>query len=310
MRKRLLTWITITCFFSSANAQEGKLPLEMENGHLFSQWIINDSIEARVFVESGFPKIVINEAFARRLGLELIPAPDSTRIRLWSSPSPYPVPYLIQDSLTVNGRKLAIDALVVDYSAIPSWDGRDMVFPIVDLGGKVELNIKEKYMKVLPHMVNVFPGHSSFDVTTDEWTRGIYLNTTLTCYDATGTNEELSGNFLFDLGAGNMFFINKNRSEGADFTRQADRMLLDPSTYPKNPRTELEIIKPEKILFCGFEIPGAAIPSMKIHSSRASDQYVGIAGNPFFRNFVVVFDFENNKFYLKPHSGIIKMPEN
>ncbi|AEW21755.1 hypothetical protein BFO_1888 [Tannerella forsythia 92A2] len=36
----------------------------VKSGHLLSEWKLNDSIQAKVMLETGFPKIVISENFA------------------------------------------------------------------------------------------------------------------------------------------------------------------------------------------------------------------------------------------------------
>ena len=312
MRAFFLT--LLICFYSVLIAQETKLPLEIRGSHLFSHWKLNDTIDVRVFLETGFPRIVFSEKFAKehlRGMVDMVEAPENSFITLWNNDGQkIKVTYLIKDSLILNGEKLKIDALVADVKNQKSWEGRDMVFPLCDLNGRIELNIKDKYMKILGR--NELPPADCFtyDLMFDNRTRGLYMTTTMQIYDAFGGKEELKGNFLLDLGAGGSFFLNKNRTEVTEFVSRSDRMMLkDTTQFKQNPRTELSIIMPEQMKIDNIEIKESFIAAMKITSSNTSDNYVGIIGTPFFANFIVIFDFENTKFYLKPHSDKVKIVE-
>ena len=308
--KIIITLLILVCFCVTLTAQETKLPLDMKGGHLYSQWTLNDTISTKVFLETGFPKIVISETFAKKhLSnlVRLVEAPENTYIVLWNNQR-YKVSYTINDSLVVNGKKLKIDALVTDVSTQTSWESCDMVFPLSDLNGKIEINIKEKYMKVMDKFEHLSTHFSAYDVKTDERIKGLYITTTLQCYDTSGEKEELTGNFLLDLGVGGAFFVNKNLSDVANFVTQSSRMILkDTTQFKPNPKTELSIIIPNRIQLGNIELKGSFIAAMKIFLSKASSNYVGMIGNPFFANFIVVFDFDDNKFYLKPNTDKAKI---
>lgn len=314
MKTFLLTFLLFSCAWNISTAQETKLPLEMKSGHLHSQWIINDTIETKVFLETGFPKIVISETFAKKhlqSLIKMVEAPENTYIALWNNDNQkYKVSYLINDSLIINGKKIKIDALVTDFSTQKSWVSCDIIFPLFDLSGQTELNIKEKYMKVNYKNEYAPTDFIVYDVQTDSRTKGLYITTTLRIYDTSGEKEELTGNFLLDLGAGNAFFLNKNQSKVSTFVTQSDRMhLKDTTQFKPNPKTELSIIMPNRIEFDNIEIKGHFIAAMKIFASNQSNSYIGMIGNPFFANFIVIFDFDNNKLYLKPNSDKVKIVE-
>ena len=62
MNVRLI--IGLILLFNLAIAEEKRFPLIVKSGHLLSEWKLNDSIQAKVMLETGFPKIVISENFA------------------------------------------------------------------------------------------------------------------------------------------------------------------------------------------------------------------------------------------------------
>lgn len=314
MRTFFLILYFLITVWSISFAQEMKFPLERKNGKLLSQWTINNTIEAEVFLETGFPKIVISENFAKKHLYHLVKmteAPVNTYIALWDSPNQrYKVSYQINDTLIVNGEKLKIDALVTDFAARKSWENCDIIFPLFDLSSKIELNIKENYMKINHESEFPSTGIIVYEAKRDNRTKGLYITTTLKIFDTYNKSEELSGNFLFDLGAGNTFFLNKNLSEVSTFVAQSDRMQLkDTTRFQPNHKAELSIIIPDRIIFDKIEIKETFIAAMKLFASNSSNKYVGVIGTSFFTHFIVIFDFDNNKLYLKPNSDNVKIFE-
>lgn len=292
-------------------AQAPKLPLEMIGGHLFSQWTINDTIVASVFLETGFPRIVISESFAEKHLQNLVTMVENTggtSVASWGRPGERTrVSYFINDSLIINGEKIEINAFVADFPAIRE---HDMLFPLFDLGGKIKLNIKDGYMQIIREGEFQTSDFIVFDANFDDRNRGVrglYIATTLQIYDEFGEKEELSGYFLFDTGAANAFFLNRNVSETSTFVAQSERMHLTEGFTP-NPAAELAIIQPSRIIIDKIEIFDTFIPAMKMFGDNAN-HFVGVIGNRFLANFIVIFDFINKRVYLKPNSDDVKVIE-
>lgn len=292
-------------------AQGSRIPIEKRGGHLFSQWTLNNSVKANVFLESGFPKIIFSQSFielhkdALKVKLE-VPSEDIF-VGFWGADKKYKALYTINDSLTINGVKLSIDALVVDTSEIPSWGERDILFPILDLQKRIELNISSKYIRMLDAEEKISEEYISFNVHKDDYTRALYLTTTLTAYDDGGSKEELTGNFQLDLGAGNAFTVNKSQPNVAEFVALSDRMVLKDSTQVQGPKdVDLSIIMPYKVRLGNIEVNDSYIVSMK-YKGKGAALYSGNIGPKFFESFIVIFDFENSKFYLKPTSYKVKI---
>ncbi len=291
---------------STIIAQEIKLPLLFEYGHLFSDWKLNDSISTKVMLETGFPKIVINESFANKHLKQIVDmkkAPPNTQIALWGGEK-NKVSYIIKDTLIFNGKKYIIDALVSDFSSNKSWKNRDMVFPLCDLSGITTINIKDNYMIVDNYTEN-FSGYLQFNVKYDKGTKGLYFESNLSIFDSLQTKETLRGRFLLDLGAPNAFFVNRNSNKVELFIKKSDRMILkDTNKFTPNHRVNLAIIKPNKINIKNIILSNEYIVALKLFGKQ-SDKYVGIIGNHFFENFITAFDFDNKKLYLKPNSDKI-----
>jgi len=296
--------------WTSLLGQEIKLPLEMKSGHLCSEWQLNDSIKVEVFLETGFPKIVISQSFAQKKFSELKTrkASEDATIALWGNQNKIKISYLIKDTVKVNGKKEIFDALVADFSTIKSWKDYDIIYPLRDLSKAVEINLNDNYMIVDKDMKNLSPDFIKFKAETDKKTKGLYINTTLQIYDTLNTKEKLKGNFLLDLGAPNAIFINRNRPEVEKFVTNSDRFLLkDTTKFNPNPKIKLAIIMPDKLQIGNVLLEHNFVVAMRMFKSEKSNRYVGMIGNKFFMNFVMIFDFKNNKVYMKPNSDNIKI---
>ncbi len=305
---KIVTTILLVCIPmllpARLQAQGMRSSLDVNTGHLFSEWTLGDGVQAKVMLESGFPKIVIDKSFATKyyaqLGIGLAEAPANTYVALWGGAQKYPVTHTVDDSLAVNGVKLRLEALVVDFRDVnsPSWRSCDVVFPVADLGGAVEFNIKERYMRTLLDGYTLPQGFTSWNVERDKRTRGLCVAATLEVCDTSGRCEELTGDFLLDLGAGNALTLNKNRADVAEFTARCDRMLLkDTTRFHSNQATQLQIIVPFSSRLLGIETRGGFIPAMKLF--HGVDAYAGLVGPRFFENSAFIFDFDRNKLYVK-----------
>lgn len=307
MRRKIVFFVLFVSSFWCLNAQKIKLPLEVKKGHLFSEWKINDSIKVRVMLETGFPKIVINEKFAKKhlRGLvKMKKAPDSMNIALWGTSEKQKISYLIKDSLTVNGHKIFIDAVVADMSS--KWKNRDIVFPLQDLSEMVEINIKNRYMVIGENLKDI-SGCLKLKVKYDKEVKGLYLPTVLNIFDSLQKKESVKGNFLLDLGAPNAIYLNRDSEKIEKFIEISDRMVLkDTAKYSPKSYTKVVVLIPPKIRMNDIVLREEYIVALRLKRKK-SRKYEGVIGNRFFCNFIVFFDFKKKAVYLKPISDKVRI---
>lgn len=298
-------------FTSFLFSQETKFPIKLKSGHLYSDWIIDKSIKTKVFLETGFSKILIDKKFADKYLTNLVKkveAEDNVFVSSWGDANKYKVDFYIEGFLTVNGQNIKIDGIVMDFSLHESWRDCDMVFPLKDLNNAVEINIKENYMKIVMLTDSVLKEYYSLSVNSDNLTKGLSIIETIEVIDSNGNGEKLKGNFIFDLGAANAFYLNRNQPEVDLFIEKSQRMILkDTSRIGPNNINQLSVIIPNKINFGNLEISETYIVAMKMMVSKSANQYLGVIGNKFFENTSVIFDFNNNRIHLKPNSNLIKI---
>ncbi|HOD68199.1 MAG TPA: hypothetical protein PKI13_02115 [Bacteroidaceae bacterium] len=310
IKQKLIIISILICLRGILPAQEIRLPLEVQSGHLYSDWKLNNSIQTRVMLETGFPKIVISENYAltHLKGLaEFENASENTYISLWGQTDKTRVSYLIRDTLQFSGMSLFVDALVADVSDMTSWKDLDMVVPLKDLPGITEINIGDRYMLIDIKPEELNEGYEVFKVEYDDNVKGLFLTSTLTVYDSLKTEEKLTGNFLLDLGAPNAVFVNRDLVEVEEFVMRSERMLLkDTTMFKPNPATKLAVIMPYEFRIANISCKEEFIVAMKM-LGRNSQKYSGIIGNRFFSHFAVAFDFINNNLYMKPKSDKVEI---
>ncbi len=312
MKNLLCIFLLLLPILSEVKSQ--KIPIGKKGGHLISIWTLNKDIKARVFLETGFPKIVFSESFVKNnsktLGIELKTPEKDLHVGLWGTKDKYKVTYIIKDSIIVNGIQMEIDAVVIDTKNIKSWKERDIVFPLRDLNRRVEINIDKNYMQIMDDSETIPDEYIAYTANSDPATKALYFNTTLKVFDKNGKAEELSGNFQLDLGAANAIYVNKNLKQSADFVARCSRMTMKDMSNVSGPKEmNLSIITPNKLQIGNIELKGYYIVAMKYAQSKNSDKYSGNVGNAFFSNFSVIFDFNNEKIYFKPISKKVKFTD-
>lgn len=128
------------------------------------------------------------------------------------------------------------------------------------------------------------------------------MTSTITVYDSLKIEEKLVGNFLLDLGAPNAIYVNRDLVEVEEFMIRSDRMVVkDTSIFKQISYTKLAIIMPNEFKIDNMFCKGEFIVAMKMLGGN-SKKYSGIIGNRFFSNYIVAFDFINNKVYMKPNT--------
>lgn len=310
MNQRALPAI-LMCFLGFALfGQTNKLPLIMKNGHLYSEWEINQSIKVNVLLETGFPKVLIDKKFADKYlvnEIKITKANDHATVATWGDSEKSDVIGYATGELILNGQKQYIDGLIIDFTKHKSWNESEMVFPIKDLNSLVKINVKGGYMEILDFQKSVFEGYNAYEMKYDNWTKGLSMKNDLEIFDSKGKSEKITGNFLFDLGAANAFYLNLNHSEVNLFVESSDRMVLKDTTRIKSKtKNQLSVIIPERLKFSNLEMSDVPVVALKMNASKSSNQYLGVIGNGFFEKLIVIFDFINQKMYWKLNSDSLE----
>jgi hypothetical protein len=123
------------------------------------------------------------------------------------------------------------------------------------------------------------------------------IETTLTVYDSMQTKEEISGRFQIDLGCSNAFMLDLRKPEVNRFFNFSGRMLIKDSARIHNPGyTKVKALEAKQVcvsqIICTEDIYIIGINGF-------ASKELGYIGCRFFNKYIVIFDFERKKLYVK-----------
>jgi len=286
---------------------EDSIPLLMHNGHLTTITNINDSISASIFLESGFPRIVMNLDFAillsQKLNLKLISEKNESYIALWDGNSRYSIKYHLHDSIRIFGFKQEIDALVVDFNQIPDWKNIDIVYPIYYIKQDIQLHIKDGFMKLLD-MNYTFPESDCYyPIKIDTLLNALYCHTELEIDTGISHPLCLPGNYLIDLGAANAIVLNRNNIRVDSFLAGVTNFQLDSARFSSNKKIDgLKVIEARHLQFLNSTYKDIYIIAMRFNKNYSVNNYEGIIGVSFLRHHNILIDWKRYRILLEKNS--------
>lgn len=290
-----------------------KIPIELQNGHLLTNLKVNHTIDAKVFIESGFPKLLIDKRFAEKYlksNSSLKFSNEKSSVSTWGSTKRIQTDGIVQGMLTINGNETLVDGVIIDFSEDPSWKGLDMVFPIKDFNKPICINYPEQYLTFELPKSEELNKFYVLSVQYDENTKGLYANCSLTIRNGNQRKESINGNFLFDLGASNPVYLNRNQFQVEDFlTRTQDFILTDKNRIGTNQVHDLAVLLPEKLQLASLELTDDNLVAFRMSLAENNQKYLGMIGNHFLKHSIVIFDFENQKLYFKSINDALKIIE-
>lgn len=114
--------------------------------------------------------------------------------------------------------------------------------------------------------------------------------------------------FIVDIASLNGIVLNRNNEAVKNYIsiiEKDDIKLSEDRFYSYDPTLDIEVLHSQRIIIDEFvlnDIKNIICYKPKSDNTEYYSQYDGILGAAFFKNFTVVFDFKNNKLYLKPTS--------
>jgi hypothetical protein len=119
-------------------------PIYMDKtNHIRTIFLVNDSIKANVLLETGIQNPFLDDSFMEKLNIHLKPSPKTASKYLLKVVKDS---YVSNDSVKINGTYFRG---LTSQDTKHMGDSIDIVFPLIDLGDIVELNIGKGYMKKL-----------------------------------------------------------------------------------------------------------------------------------------------------------------
>ena len=286
---------------------KGAYPIWLDEGNrIIAKFLVNDSIEATAFIETGTQNTSFSESFIRKLNMVL----DSsiTFTSNYAASQNERIRYRTQDSIKINDRYFGKGVRVRSSGGVNA--DMDIEFPLVDFSEIVELNIKGGYLKKLDREEldsicleeNVF----SFDMRGTRY-EFFSIEAKLEVFDTLGIKEEIFGSFLLDTGSAMPVVIHLNSAEGRSFFQKTERMELRDTARIKNPGyPQLKVLETDKVrLFeniCISNIDYIFGIGSGLDNYFKRHNIIGLLGAPLYKDFIVIFDYDRKKLYLKPNN--------
>ena len=188
--------------------------------------------------------------------------------------------------------------------------GIDMMYPIqsfinpADSGSCiVELDIQNLFMRHITNkdLAGIKNKYRELDIKKDELGNMYSLDTELSVRDITGRNTILNGSFIPDLGNVMFLALFESHPDVKSFIHNTNIQLQ--KGY--NPKGQPLPVKVMSVYECTFEkeekFSNVTLITTPFYTQLKSDGFLGL---DFLRHFNVIFDFQNDKFYLKrTHKG-------
>ncbi|PHI20878.1 hypothetical protein CEQ90_05800 [Lewinellaceae bacterium SD302] len=285
-----------------SKAKMEKFPLFINEGRLNTTWQVDSHLKANVFLESGFPEIIFDNDLADALlssNSKLVRTASEASVNTWGTTENLPVVYKISGEMNLYGNLRQINALVVDLSEHEVWAGYDIIFPIRSFNVPTAINFADSLIEIGDGVIDNLISYEKYEADFDKEVNGLFAVLSLVVYDSLNVADTISGNFLFDLGASNAVYLNREKREVEFFLKKTKRMHLDSSRFTALPAQRMAIIMPEKFKLGSIDVEDQFIVVMDMGSENSSQQYIGAIGNSLLKDRRIVFDFNREEVYLK-----------
>ena len=302
-----LSMLTAVSLLLSCGAAEAptRIPFEITGYHVFIDVEVEGEALSFAF-DTGAGGVALNEATARRLGLE---ASGSTSVT--GAAGSATVPLVGGLALRLGGLRLdGVTAALVALDHLAEVVGR----PVDGIIGR---DVLRGRLVLLDHDRRVLEIHEKSSLPLQDWGQPCAVRTTGPL-EVQGeitllAGESLTGVFHVDSGAGSFLILN------SDFVRTHDLGDRVGFTYARRGRALTGVMTQDRVgRVAGVKFCGQEFPSRELSSARASVPVLlsgatagvlaspgkaGLIGNAILSRFNLVFDLEHSQMYLKPNRG-------
>lgn len=284
------------------NAQSDTIRLvKMNSGHLAAYIKLQNSIDAKIMLESGIPFPILDSIFVFRNKENMNIQIDPSEISMNFNGRKLRCYHQTSDTIFVNHQMRTGTTLIADLSS----RGIDMMYPIqafvnpIDFASCiVELDIQRKFMRYISgrELSSIESQYEKFDMDNDELGKMYSFNSKFSVRDSTGRETVLDGRFIPDLGNVMFLALFENHSDVSDFIRCTNIQLQQGYNKKGMPLPVKVMPVYESVLGDKEMFSNITIITTPFYTQLKSDGFLGL---DFLKHFNVVFDFSNNKFYLK-----------
>jgi hypothetical protein len=288
---KVLCFLILLFWMQFAYAQ--RINFKTIGNHMIADVMINDSVAAKAFMDTGCPITIIDSTFAVNSGFKINQEGKRLRYHTFSSTS-YCYP-LMDDTINVNGLRSSRPVYVGNLKRRKGVSDIDMIlgsnYIAQDGSRMLTLNIAEGYIEY--GRKEIGKGFKEAIMTVDE--RGfVSTDAPLRLYTQNDGNGQLGGRFVIDTGNANYFFLCGKNERVSEFLKKKG---IEPEEKIMHGKT-IQYIRMQSAEILGKEVMMKGAPLVILPRMRFYD-YTGAIGFKFLKEVEMILDYDNNLLYVK-----------
>lgn len=288
---KVLCFLTLLFWMQFAYAQ--RINFKTIDNHMIADVMINDSVAAKAFMDTGCPITIIDSTFAVNSGFKINQEGKRLRYHTFSSTS-YCYP-LMDDTINVNGLRNSRPVYVGNLKRRKGVSDIDIIlgsdYIAQDGSRMLTLNIAKGYVEY--GRKEIGKGFKEAIMTVDE--RGfVSTDAPLRLYTQNDGNGQLGGRFVIDTGNANYFFLCGKNERVSEFLKMKG---IEPEEKIMHGKT-IQYIRMQSAEILGKEVMMKGAPLVILPRMRFYD-YTGAIGFKFLKEVEMILDYDNNLLYIK-----------
>ena len=288
---KVLCFLTLLFWMQFAYAQ--RINFKTIGNHMIADVMINDSVAAKAFMDTGSPTTIIDSTFAVNSGFKI--NQEGKRLKIRTPLITYYCYPLMDDTINVNGLRNTRPVYVGNLKRRKGFSDIDMIlgsgYIAQDGSRMLSLNIAEGYIEY--GRKEIGKEFKKGIMTVDEHDF-VSTDAPLRLYTKNDGNGQLGGRFVIDTGNANYFFLCGRNERVSEFLKMKG---IEPEEKIMHGKT-IQYIRMQSAEILGKEVMMKGAPLVILPRMRFYD-YTGAIGFKFLKEVEMILDYDNNLLYIK-----------
>ena len=284
---------SLTLLFWRQFAYAQRINFKTIGNHMIADVMINDSVAAKAFMDTGSPTTIIDSTFAANSGFKV--NQEGKRLKIRTPLITYYCYPLMDDTINVNGLRNTRPVYVGNLKRRKGFSDIDMIlgsgYIAQDGSRMLTLNIAKGYVEY--GRKEIGKGFKEAIMMVDE-RDFVSTDAPLRLYTKNDGNGQLGGRFVIDTGNANYFFLCGKNERVSEFLKMKG---IEPEEKIMHGKT-IQYIRMQSAEILGKEVMMKDSPLVILPRMRFYD-YTGAIGFKFLKEVEMILDYDNNLLYVK-----------
>ena len=288
---KVLCFLTLLFWMQFAYAQ--RINFKTIGNHMIADVMVNGSMAAKTFMDTGSPTTIIDSTFAVNSGFKI--NQEGKRLKIRTPLITYYCYPLMDDTINVNGLRNTRPVYVGNLKRRKGFSDIDMIlgsgYIAQDGSRMLTLNIAKGYVEY--GRKEIGKGFKEAIMMVDEHDF-VSTDAPLRLYTKNDGNGQLGGRFVIDTGNANYFFLCGKNERVSEFLKMKG---IEPEEKIMHGKT-IQYIRMQSAEILGKEVMMKDSPLVILPRMRFYD-YTGAIGFKFLKEVEMILDYDNNLLYVK-----------